>query len=350
VGHDSLSPDPIGRHARRRLRWYLAFVFVVTYVPTALCLAVAGNLAMVGALMGLSGVHGLISTALAAAFSIPLALFAVGSLPLTRALDIVRASDVRRRGARVAYWRGALALTGLNAAFILVAGRYYTLPIEVAVTSYQDHRTRMRFARNPELRRERDDSSRFGRLNDLMLDLGKYYSQATPSVPFGEPGTVYVSVPSLDPTCADLALPVLEPGERYRCVPPERSTNVDGTGWMPIDFRQVESVVGRHMLSFSIVRALPIDPINTVESGQYYTFSVHERGGWTLNGRFESRRFIDDPNWRANRQDRVNVPFFVIEGAGIALHRVPPAEPAAEGGLRHTPPSRDRQKGAVGSR
>lgn len=72
----------------------------------------------------------------------------------------------------------------------------------------------------------------------------------------GERRLVYVSLPDDDPTCGywrDRGLLQLAEGYDYRCVPKERLTQIDGSGWLPIDFRQIPGIQ---------IDALPIDPQN----------------------------------------------------------------------------------------
>jgi prepilin-type N-terminal cleavage/methylation domain-containing protein len=74
---------------------------------------------------------------------------------------------------------------------------------------------------------------------------------------------VYISLKDDSPTCSSYIsqLPSLPPGYQYRCS--ANPQNIDGTGWIPIPFK-----------NFDIINLanLPIDPIN--KPPYYYTFVV----------------------------------------------------------------------------
>src|SRR3989338_8938662 len=56
--------------------------------------------------------------------------------------------------------------------------------------------------------------------------------------------TLYISIPdpslsgSSTSTCSSLGLPTLPSGYTYHCVSQDNLRNVDGTGWLPVDFTQ----------------------------------------------------------------------------------------------------------------
>jgi prepilin-type N-terminal cleavage/methylation domain-containing protein len=93
----------------------------------------------------------------------------------------------------------------------------------------------------------------------------------------GSPQTVYVSLPDSSPTCASYILPALTSGWSYACAPSATYQKADGTGWIPVDFAQLETG------SFSV---LPIDPANTDTDGYYYTYTPG--GSWVLTAGLES--------------------------------------------------------------
>ncbi len=101
----------------------------------------------------------------------------------------------------------------------------------------------------------------------------------------GEDDMVYISLPDDESvTCADLAyLPPLDVSFSYRCVPGATLLEADGSGWIPIDFSELEDV-GIQLSS------LPIDPVNSARGGLYYTYSFTE-GEWKLTARVESARY-----------------------------------------------------------
>ena len=87
--------------------------------------------------------------------------------------------------------------------------------------------------------------------------------------PSGFTGTssiVYVSIPDTSATCVNLGLPTLPSGWTYACASTSTYRNVNGTGWIPISLNVIAAGA-----PFSV---LPIDPINTTSSGNYYTYVV----------------------------------------------------------------------------
>ena len=92
---------------------------------------------------------------------------------------------------------------------------------------------------------------------------------------------VHISLPSIHQNCADIAgLPALPTGQTYRCVTAERLTNIDGTGWIPLDFRGITDG--------SPFATLPVDPINT--STSFYSFIIAPGQRATIAARIESMR------------------------------------------------------------
>ncbi len=98
----------------------------------------------------------------------------------------------------------------------------------------------------------------------------------------GSTNTVYVSIPDTTSTCANLGLPTLPSGWSYHCVSTTTLRNIDGTGWIPINFNLIS-----HGSRISI---LPIDPVNTASSQNYYTYAT---GGlsYELTAYFESDKY-----------------------------------------------------------
>lgn len=139
---------------------------------------------------------------------------------------------------------------------------------------------------NPaELLRQARDSTRLSDLENLNKGVS-FYSADLPDGYFGEAQTLYISLPDPQATstqgtnCASLGLPPLPSGWSYHCAIPANLRNVDGTGWIPIDFRKA---------SFRAVFAnLPVDPINTLTSGLYYTY---QQGSWEFSAVMESQKF-----------------------------------------------------------
>lgn len=123
------------------------------------------------------------------------------------------------------------------------------------------------------------DAQRVSDLDSINKALLVLESQGYTS--FGNPNTVYVSIPDTSSTCANLGLPSLPSGWSYRCVTQANLQRIDGNGWIPVNFSQSRA------LSFS---KLPIDPINATSTGNYYTYVTG--GSFKLSSRLESEKYI----------------------------------------------------------
>ncbi len=69
----------------------------------------------------------------------------------------------------------------------------------------------------------------------------------------------YLSLPDASSTCIDQGFP-----SGFSCVSSTASRNIDGTGWIPLDFKTISSG--------SPLGSLPLDPVNSSSSGLYYTY------------------------------------------------------------------------------
>ena len=134
---------------------------------------------------------------------------------------------------------------------------------------------------NPmEFIRQSRDSARLTDLSTLNKALVLY--QVDGKTSFGSSSVVYVSIPDSTSTCGNLGLPGLPSGWSYNCVSSTNYTKVDGSGWIPVNLSSI---------SYGAVMAkLPIDPVNTTSSSQYYTYVTG--GSWELTAVFESERYI----------------------------------------------------------
>ena len=137
---------------------------------------------------------------------------------------------------------------------------------------------------NPaELLKQSRDVRRIADIKNLSVNIekAKYNSQHTT---MGTPGVVYISLPDSSFNCDNLSLPELPPGFSYHCVPPEDLFNTGGNGWLPIDFDSNTSLTDVDML--------PIDPINSLDSGMYYSYSVSADNGYLIaSENFESEKY-----------------------------------------------------------
>ena len=101
-----------------------------------------------------------------------------------------------------------------------------------------------------------------------------------PGDSMGLPNRINVSIPDTSEYCANLGLPPI-PGWVYRCVTAADLRNINGTGWIPINFTT--------MSRGSPLSSLPVDPVNTVASGAFYVFVTDGRT-WNFASLLESER------------------------------------------------------------
>lgn len=133
---------------------------------------------------------------------------------------------------------------------------------------------------NPaELLKQTRDSNRLSDMQTLNAALSIFQTDSTGSL--GTASTVYVSVADTSGTCANLGLPSLPSGWSYHCVATTTLRNVNGTGWIPVDFTQVSAK--------SPLSSLPVDAVNTTSSGLYYTYTPG--GSWELTALMESAKY-----------------------------------------------------------
>ncbi|MFA6135778.1 MAG: LamG-like jellyroll fold domain-containing protein [Candidatus Paceibacterota bacterium] len=121
------------------------------------------------------------------------------------------------------------------------------------------------------------------RMNDLSLlnNSLQNLEAIDPTISFGTPLTVYVSIPDdASSTCGTLGLPNLPSGYTYNCVSTANLTKTNGTGWVPVNFT-TQAVIQ--------LSALAIDPTNTASTGNYYTYTPG--GSWELTTALESNKF-----------------------------------------------------------
>ena len=122
------------------------------------------------------------------------------------------------------------------------------------------------------------DTTRMNDLGQINQALTVLESQGVTS--FGTANTVYVSIPdNASSTCGSLGLPTLPSSYNYHCVTASNLQNINGTGWISVDFTQSTA------LAFS---NLPIDPTNTTSTGDYYTYTPG--GSWELTALMEAQK------------------------------------------------------------
>ncbi|MBI4094803.1 MAG: prepilin-type N-terminal cleavage/methylation domain-containing protein [Candidatus Liptonbacteria bacterium] len=124
---------------------------------------------------------------------------------------------------------------------------------------------------NPiEILREGRDARRIAEVGTLNRAINLYLVQNS-NPDLGVEKTIYISLP--DPSLSGNAtnncstvtgLPKPPPNWSYRCVSRDNLQKIDGKGWLPLDF-----------INLAIqppISNLPIDPVNTAESGNYYAY------------------------------------------------------------------------------
>jgi prepilin-type N-terminal cleavage/methylation domain-containing protein len=160
------------------------------------------------------------------------------------------------------------------------------------------------FTLNPaELLRQARDSNRLTDLNTLNKALAILDGETT-SASLGTSTTVYVSIPDSSTTCANLGLPALPAGYSYGCAPTSTLRNTDGTGWIPVNFGFISSG--------SPLSALPIDPVNSTTTNEYYTYVPG--GSWKLGAFLTSLKYS-----RGMATDGGSDPALLEKGTDLAL-------------------------------
>ena len=95
----------------------------------------------------------------------------------------------------------------------------------------------------------------------------------------GTPFAVYISLPDSNNNCNSYpSLPSLNPPQKYICADQNNFRKVDENGWIQINFTKISS---------NSLTVLPIDPVNSVTSGMYYTL-VTDGKKWELTSVLES--------------------------------------------------------------
>ncbi len=124
------------------------------------------------------------------------------------------------------------------------------------------------------------DSRRLDELQSINTALAMFQIDQS-GTSMGSANTFYVSIPSSQTNCSDLGLPSLPDNWSYACSNSTNYRKVDSTGWIPVNFTS---------LSYRTpLEILPIDPINTTSTGNYYTYITG--GSWELNAMFESSKY-----------------------------------------------------------
>lgn len=128
-----------------------------------------------------------------------------------------------------------------------------------------------------ELSFEKQDQSRIKDI-DTLNGIIKGIISTSKNQSIGKINIIYVSLPSDDPTCANLDLPSTPDGWTYHCSNQTDYQKVDGTGWIPIN------VSGK-------INQLPIDPVNSGATLNYYAYVTNSTNGYVITGVLNSNKY-----------------------------------------------------------
>jgi prepilin-type N-terminal cleavage/methylation domain-containing protein len=126
---------------------------------------------------------------------------------------------------------------------------------------------------NPaELLRQSRDSTRLSDMATIQSAINMYNADQSGAASYslGSSNVTYVSIP--DPTatttagtdCSGIGFPA---GGAFHCAAPSSFRTTNGTGWIPINFSNISSGVP--------FGNLPVDPVNTTSSNEYYTYQTN---------------------------------------------------------------------------
>jgi prepilin-type N-terminal cleavage/methylation domain-containing protein len=155
------------------------------------------------------------------------------------------------------------------------------------------------------------DAVRLQDIGNLFKTLN-YIKADSPQTYFGESNKVYVSLP--DPninsgtsTCSGINLPSLPNGWQYQCVSKNTLQNIDGTGWIPVDFTRQ---------SIFRLNKLPIDPKNDLDNYYVYTYDP-QSDKFELGSILESEKY---QNLASN--DNGDNPNIYESGTNLSLYPI----------------------------
>lgn len=159
--------------------------------------------------------------------------------------------------------------------------------------------------------REARDTNRLVDLTALNKILTYSTSGALGTVKgFAEPLVVYVSIPDKNATttygtdCTGMGLPQLPAGYSYHCAHPDTYRNIDGTGWIPLNFKPLRET--------NPISQLPADPLSRASSRHFFTYMSDN--GWKLTARLESPEIMP----RAGTDGGIDPTLFEV-GTNLAL-------------------------------
>jgi prepilin-type N-terminal cleavage/methylation domain-containing protein len=134
------------------------------------------------------------------------------------------------------------------------------------------------------------DSNRISDMSSLGIAIADYQSSVRGSM--GSSSTIYISVPDPSATstagdqCQGLGL-ATSSVFTYHCAASTTYRNIDGTGWVPLNFKSISPA--------SPIATLPVDPINTTSSSFYYEY-LTDGTGWKIIALPESAKYSTASN------------------------------------------------------
>lgn len=126
------------------------------------------------------------------------------------------------------------------------------------------------------------DNKRVNNIQDLYQGIVLAETWNSSKLDLGSSNYIYLSLPDDNPACTNYSLPVLPVGFSYHCVTDDNLQNIDGAGWIPINFSSINNN--------SYFSQLPVDPINTAD--YYYSYSASD-----VNGYFEINSFFETDSY-----------------------------------------------------
>ena len=142
---------------------------------------------------------------------------------------------------------------------------------------------------NPaELLRQARDSTRLSDMANLTSALSLFIADTGGTGSLGTVSTAYVSIAdpaatsTLGDQCQGLGLPALPSTWTYHCAASSTFQGVNGTGWIPVNLTGISSG--------SPLSLLPVNPLNTSSTRNYYTYAT-DGTRFEVTSPMESQRY-----------------------------------------------------------
>ncbi len=156
------------------------------------------------------------------------------------------------------------------------------------------------------------DASRISDIATInsALDLYSADQARTKTYSLGTPFTVYMSIPDSSSTCGDLQLMSMPAGYTWGCSPFSTFRNVNGTGWIPVNF---SAIAGGAPFG-----SLPIDPTNNTSSHLFYTYTTNGTQ-YEVTAAMESAKYQKGGGADVITGDGAALSTVYAEGTNVAL-------------------------------